>query len=151
MIGQSPEKFCKKWYNVFMVNKDQNQKWKQIFYSRWFLALLFVLTFLLIISYIRAYYQEFQVRQEISNLQEQLKSLESKKIETVEFLKYAQSSTFVEEKARTELNLIKPGENAVVITSGSELEVNRQEKTNMIKWSQVSNPIKWFKFFFITK
>ncbi len=151
MIEWSPEKFCKKWYNVFMANKDQNQKWKQIFYSRWFLALLFGLTFLLIISYIRAYYQEFQVRQEISNLQEQLRSLESKKIETVELLKYAQSSTFVEEKARTELNLIKPGENAVIITSGSELLANRQEKTNMIKWSQVSNPIKWFKFFFITK
>lgn len=133
-----------------MVN-SKDQKWKQIFYSRWFLALLFVLTFLLIISYIRAYYQEFQVRQEISNLQEQLHSLESKKIETMELLKYAQSSTFVEEKARTELNLAKPGENAVIIASGSEVDANRQEKTSMIKWSQVSNPIKWFKFFFITK
>lgn len=133
-----------------MVN-SKDQKWKQIFYSRWFLALLFVLTFLLIISYIRAYYQEFQVRQEISNLQEQLHSLEAKKIETMELLKYAQSSTFVEEKARTELNLIKPGENAVIIAGVNENDPDRQEKTNMIKWSQVSNPIKWFKFFFITK
>lgn len=130
---------------------SKDQKWKQIFYSRWFLALLFVLTFLLIISYIRAYYQEFQVRKEISNLQEQLHSLEAKKIETMELLKYARSSTFVEEKARTELNLIKPGENAVIIVGGNENDPDRQEKTNMIKWSQVSNPIKWFKFFFITK
>ncbi|MCX6780116.1 MAG: septum formation initiator family protein [Candidatus Magasanikbacteria bacterium] len=131
-------------------NKDQNQKWKEVFYSRWFLALLFILTLLLIISYVRAYYQEYQVRQEISNLQAQLHSLESKKIETMEFLKYAQSSTFVEEKARTELNLVKPGENMVIIANGTDSDTNRQEKTNMIKWSQVSNPIKWFKFFFIT-
>ncbi len=131
-------------------NKDQNQKWKEVFYSRWFLALLFVLTLLLIISYVRAYYQEYQVRQEISNLQDQLHSLESKKIETMEFLKYAQSSTFVEEKARTELNLVKPGENMAIIANGTDSDANRQEKTDMIKWSQVSNPIKWFKFFFIT-
>ncbi len=131
-----------------MVN-SKDQKWKQIFYSRWFLALLFVLILLLIISYVRAYYQEYQVRQEINNLQKQLHSLESKKIETMELLKYAQSSTFVEEKARTELNLGKPGENTVIIASGSEADSNRQEKQDMIKWSQVSNPIKWFKFFFI--
>lgn len=143
------EKFCKKWYNVFMVN-SKNQKWKQVFYSRWFLALLFLLVFLLIISYARAYYQQYQVRKEINDLQEQLHSLEAKKIETMELLKYSQSSTFVEEKARTELNLIKPGENVAIISSSSQAESNRQEKQDMIKWAQVSNPIKWFKFFFIT-
>lgn len=132
-----------------MVNSKE-QKWKQIFYSRWFLAVLFVLTFLLIISYVRAYYQEYQVRQEIANLQEQLHSLESKKIETMDLLRYAQSSTFVEEKARTELNLAKPGENMAIIASDSQKDINGQQKQNMIKWSQVSNPIKWFKFFFIT-
>ena len=132
-----------------MVN-NKDHKWKQIFYSRWFLVVLFALTILLIISYIRAYYQEYQVRQEIKNLQAQLHSLESKKIETMDLLRYAQSSTFVEEKARTELNLGKPDENTVIITSESETVVNRQEKKDMIKWSQVSNPIKWFKYFFIT-
>lgn len=131
-----------------MVN-NKDQKWKQIFYSRWFLALLFVLILLLIISYARACYQEYQVRQEILNLQKQLHSLESKKIETMELLKYARSSTFVEEKARTELNLGKPGENTVIIANDSEADSNRQEKPDMIKWSQVSNPVKWFKFFFI--
>lgn len=131
-----------------MVN-DKDQKWKQIFYSRWFLALLFAFTVLLLISYIRAYYQEYQVRQEIDDLQKQLHSLESKKIETMELLKYAQSSTFAEEKARTELNLVKPGENVAIIMSDKQSESNRQEKQDVIKWSQVSNPIKWFKFFFI--
>ena len=131
-----------------MVN-SKNQKWKQIFYSRWFLALLFVFTVLLFISYVRAYYQEYRVRQEIEDLQKQLHSLESKKIETMELLKYAQSSTFAEEKARTELNLIKPGENVAIINNNDQSESNRQEKQDMIRWSQVSNPIKWFKFFFI--
>lgn len=131
-----------------MVN-SKNQKWKQIFYSRWFLALLFAFTILLFISYVRAYYQEYRVRQEIEDLQKQLHSLESKKIETMELLKYAQSSTFAEEKARTELNLIKPGENVAIINNNDQSESNRQEKQDMIKWSQVSNPIKWFKFFFI--
>ena len=89
------------------------------------------------------------MRQEIEDLQKQLHSLESKKIETMELLKYAQSSTFAEEKARTELNLIKPGENVAIINNNDQSESNRQEKQDMIRWSQVSNPIKWFKFFFI--
>lgn len=129
---------------------SRDLKWKQIFYSRWFLVLLFVLLFLLVFSYARAYYQEYQVRQEIKSLKDQLHSLESKKIETMDLLRYAQSSTFVEEKARRELNLVKPGENAAIIASASQEQANRQEKANMIKWSQVSNPIKWLKFFFIT-
>lgn len=127
----------------------QEQKWKQIFYSRWFLALLVVLVFLLLASYLRAYYQEYQVRKQISNLQAQLRSLESKKIETMDLLRYSQSSTFVEEKARTELNLVKPGENMAIIAGKVEDNSNRQEKSNMVKWSQVSNPVKWFKLFFI--
>jgi cell division protein FtsB len=129
--------------------KDKEKNWKQIFYSRWFLVLLFVLFLVLLISYLRAYYQEYLVRKEISDLQAQIKSLEAKKIETVQLLKYVQTSTFVEEKARTEFNLAKPGENVTIIDSNNNGEVNRQEKQTMVKWSRVSNLTKWFKFFFI--
>ena len=132
-----------------MREVKNNNKWAQVFYSRWFLVVLFLLTILLVISYARAYYQEYQVRKQISDFQDELHSLQAKKIETIDMLKYAQSQSFVEEKARIELNMLKPGENEVVINSGTSFLSNRQEKVDMVKWTPVTNPVKWFKFYFL--
>jgi len=126
----------------------KNEKWKQVFYSQWFLLVLFLLAIFLIFSYIRAYYQESRVRSEIDSLHEEVESLEAKKIKTVEILKYVQSQAFVEEKARTELNLLKPGEKMAIIPSGSIKTDIGQSEQDLLKWSNVKNPIKWFKFFF---
>ena len=127
-------------------SKDKN--WKHIFYSRWFLLVLFALAILVVFSYMRAYYQEYRVRTEIDILHEEVQGLESKKLKTMEILKYVQSQAFVEEKARTELNLLKPGEKMAVIPSGSLKNNIGQPETDLVKWSSVKNPIKWFKFFF---
>lgn len=126
----------------------KNEKWKQVFYSQWFLLVLFLLAIFLIFSYIRAYYQESRVRSEIDTLHEEVETLEAKKIKTVEILKYVQSQAFVEEKARTELNLLKPGEKMAIIPSGSIKTDIGQPEQDLLKWSNVKNPIKWFKFFF---
>lgn len=126
----------------------QNEKWKQVFYSQWFLLVLFLLAIFLVFSYIRAYYQESRVRSEIDTLHEEVETLEAKKIKTVEILKYVQSQAFIEEKARTELNLLKPGEKMAIIPSGSMKADIGQPKQDLLKWSSVKNSIKWFKFFF---
>ncbi|MFA6424526.1 MAG: septum formation initiator family protein [Candidatus Magasanikbacteria bacterium] len=131
------------------MSESKNEKWKQIFYSRWFLLVLFGLAMLLIFSYVRAYYQEYRVRSEIDSLQEEVNDLESKKLQTVEALKYVQSQAFVEEKARTELNLLKSGEKMAIIPSGSLNIKIGQPTDDLVKWTNINNPIKWFKFFFI--
>ncbi|MFA6547874.1 MAG: septum formation initiator family protein [Candidatus Magasanikbacteria bacterium] len=128
--------------------ESKNGNWKNVFYSRWFLLVLFGLAVLLIFSYIRAYYQEYKVRSEINTLHEEVGNLEAKKLETMEIFKHVQSQAFVEEKARTELNLLKPGEKMAVIPSGSSKNDIGQPEPNLVKWSNVKNPIKWFKFFF---
>ena len=128
--------------------ESKNKNWTQVFYSRWFLLVLFGLSVLLTFSYIRAYYQEYRVRSDINILREEVRVLEVKKLQTVDILKYVQSQAFVEEKARTELNLLKPGEKMAVIPSGSFKNSTGQPEPDLVKWSNVKNPIKWFKFFF---
>lgn len=128
--------------------ETKNEKWSQVFYSRWFLLILFLAAIFLIFSYFRAYFQESRVRNEIDTLHEEVETLEAKKIKTVEILKYVQSQAFVEEKARTELNLLKPGEKMAIIPSGSIKTDIGQPEQDLLKWSNVKNPIKWFKFFF---
>lgn len=99
-------------------------------------------------GYIRAYYQDYKIRQEISALQDEVKLLEHKKLESMEILKYVTSDAFVEEKARTELNLKKPGENVMVVTNPEvekSLPIAGEGEGGVSPL--LSNPIKWWYYF----
>lgn len=122
------------------------KKWRTIFWSRWFLLITFIIAVLVIVAFGRAFYQDYQIRQEISQLQDEVKRLETKKLETIEVLKYVKSSDFIEQKARTELNLSKPGEQSAIIPSQLS-KFSGQPENNMINFKNLSNPIKWIKFF----
>jgi len=129
-----------------MPTKEKN-KWTAFFKSRWFLIAIFVFTVLVIFVYARAYYRDYQVNQEIAHLQDEVKRLETKKMETIELLKFVQSKDFVEQKARTELNLVKPGEQLTVIDGGATTANPGQENDKMLKLNNISNPMKWWLYF----
>lgn len=128
-----------------MVSKES--RWKKFFGSRLFLFVAAVIVFMVIFGYVRAYYQDYQVRQEITRLEEQARNLEAKKLELLEVLKYVKSDSFVEEKARIELNMLKQGERVMVVASSTAPNEHRQEKNNMLEWTNLSNYAKWWRFF----
>lgn len=121
--------------------------WKHFFKSKLFVLIVAIVAVMVTFEYARAYYQDYLVRQEIAYLEEQTEKLESKKMELLGVLKYVQSDSFAEEKARTELNLAKPGEYVVVVPQEVGAE-NRQENTAVLKWDNISNYKKWYKYFF---
>lgn len=121
--------------------------WRKFFGSRWFLLILLLAAISTAVAYGRAYYRDYQIRKEIVELQNEVKRLEAKKIETMEILQYVKSTNFVEEKARTELNLVKPGEKMMVITSGTQSE-SANSFRNLDYEESVPNPVKWWRFFF---
>lgn len=129
-----------------MASKGQNN-WRNFFLSRWFLLGALVIAIFVALAYGRAYYQDYQVRQEIKRLQEEVKKLEAKKLESLELWNYVQSPSFVEEKAREELNLVKPGEQVAIVPSLDQTAEVGQEEKNMLKWYNLPNPIKWWKYF----
>lgn len=129
-----------------MPTKEQRQ-FKRFFLSRWFLLIALGAAVFVAVAYGRAYYSDYQVRQEITRLQAEVKKLEAKKLETMEILKYVQSGAFVEEKARTELNMQKPGEQVTVIGGSAVSNTSGQSETDMVKSYNISNPLKWWKFF----
>ena len=120
--------------------------WKIILGSRLFMFVATIIAMMVMFGYARAYYQDYLVAQEIQNLQDQAKSLQAKKMELLEVLKYVKSDSFAEEKARTELNMAKPGEQVLVVPK-SEVKGNRQENNSMIGLSNISNYKKWWKYF----
>ncbi|MFH1947390.1 MAG: septum formation initiator family protein [Candidatus Magasanikbacteria bacterium] len=127
------------------MKKEKQSVFRRFFGSRLFLLMALILVIFVAFGYARAYYQDYKIKQEIRALQDEVKGLEHKKLESMEILKYVTSPAFVEEKARNELNLKKPGENVMVIKV-SEKEAKKLED-QPVDNSALDNPMKWWYYF----
>lgn len=133
-----------------MVRKPQQSALRRFFRSRLFFLLLVLLAVVVMFGFIRSYYQDYKIEQQVASLEQEVRDLQSKKLESMEILEYVISDAFVEEKARTELNMKEPGENVVVIDNQRTRPVvveEIQEEGRQI----ASNPVKWFYYFFNKK
>jgi len=100
----------------------------------------------------------FGGRQRFKELENEVFSLKSEKIQLEESIKYKETSEFIEEKARNELNMIKPGEKVYVISSPDSLiRVNKSVLSEKNDRSYLNNSRKddndpnwymWYKLFF---
>lgn len=131
-----------------MTRNPQPSTLRRFFTSRLFLVVIFSLLALIIFGYARTYYQDYKVKQEIENLQKEVGSLQKKKFQSMELLNYVTSDAFVEEKARTELNLKKPGENVLIIPNMQKPE-NGDGLSISISESGQKHPnwLKWWYYF----
>jgi cell division protein FtsL len=132
-----------------MNKTDEKIKVKRFFGSRLFLIIGIPLALLIVFSYVRSYYSGYKVNQEIAALERDIKTLEHKKLESMEILDYVMSSVFVEEKARTELNMKKEGENILVFKNENAYSARESYKDNSTG-QKISNPLKWW-YYFINK
>jgi len=129
-----------------MINSNRNNKsWFSRFYrSRYFLICAIIILSLVIFGYVRAYFQDYKIKQEIKGLQEEVNRLQTKKIESLDILRYVTSPDFVEERARLELNMRLPGEKVLVMPSAGDKQVSVDEEK---KAENLDNPIKWWYYF----
>jgi cell division protein FtsB len=123
-------------------------KWQTVFYSQWFLLVNIIVLVLVVYTTLRSLYYNYQVQKEIKQFQEQAKSLEAQNIKTSELLKYVRSDDYVEGKARVELNLVKPGEQMALVTFPSSSLEHRQPKPVVVEQKKLSNPKRWWNYFF---
>ncbi|HRY36984.1 MAG TPA: septum formation initiator family protein [Candidatus Magasanikbacteria bacterium] len=124
-----------------------NRQLKKFFNSYWFLLVMLVIFFVFSGAFIRSYYQDYQIKKEIEDLQKQAAEMEAKKLKSLELLSYFQSEEFVEKKAREELNLIKSGEQAAIVRDLEGVKKNGQPSNDVIK-SDLPNYKKWWFYFF---
>jgi cell division protein FtsB len=117
---------------------------------------LTISVFLLILSIglIRSSFEVFKGTGRMRDLENEVAGLQNKKKELEESIEYKKTEEYIEEKARNDLNLIKPGENIYVISgpgsegyseqkvlSGSSDHTKKGAKEN-------ANWYKWYKLFF---
>ena len=135
--------------NCSMTEEKQRSGVRRVFGSAVFFAGICVAALLLVIGFFRAYYQDYAVREEIGNLERQIDMLKKKKLASVDLLSYVASNDFVEEKARLELNMKKPGEH-VLVAHARGSDGNRESQTALTGQSQ-GNPLQWWYYFFPVK
>lgn len=133
------------------MREQRISAWKRYVYSPWFLAAVFGAVVILLFNVARTAYKNYQVEQEIERLQEEVKRLESKKLETMQVLKYVRSPAFIEDRARLEFNLGAPGEKMIILNTSSAAFVHRQTSSPVVEQEHVSNPVKWWRYFFATR
>jgi cell division protein FtsB len=113
--------------------------------SQRFLAII-GLAFLVIIIFplARAHSQKLMVEREIAEVKRQIEEFETQNQELKDLMAYLQSDQSLEEQARLNLNLKKPGE-AVIVIEDKPLPEKEIIKNDVTPGSRRE---KWLKYFF---
>ncbi len=122
--------------------ENKNKTLSKIFNSTTFLIVLCLVTVFIAFIAVRSFYRDYMVQQEIDRLKSQVESLEREKIQSMKLLDYVASKQFAEKKARTELNMKKRGEKAMIIKEDREKKDKNQKQAN-----KTPNPQKWWYYF----
>ena len=132
----------------YLLNEGQSAKPRHFFYrlvsSQRFLAIIGLIFLLLIIFPLaRSYSQKRLVEKEIEGVQKQIAAFESQNQNLKDMVSYLQSDQSLEEQARLNLNLKKPGEQVVVIEAPKGNAGTAPAMT-----TATGNFSKWWRYFF---
>lgn len=124
---------------------EQSSKSTNFFYrlvtSQRFLAIVgLAFLFIVIFPLAKTYSQRRLVEKEIADVQKQIDDFESQNRNLKDMIAYLQSDQSLEEQARLNLNLKKPGEQVLVIeekkplVSGDDGSATTAPSSNLAKW-----------------
>lgn len=142
-----------------MVNRIKKNNFKKIFFNQKFLAPVGLIAIILIsFPFAKNAVKQYKINKEISDFKKDIAGLQSKNMDLKNFVSYLESDQFVEERARLDLNLKKPGEEKTVIkidvlglslASSSEGDqiFNIPGRKKEEPRPEPSNPKKWLNYF----
>lgn len=127
------------------VKKKTQSVLARFFLSKGFVVTMIVVVCLVLYGFGRALYQDYRIKQEIRDLQDEIRSLETKRLESLEILEYVLSDAFVEREARQSLNLKEPGETVYVLApeggaSPAAIDIASDQP-------HLNNPTRWWYYF----
>ena len=117
---------------------------------------LFLMVSFLLYSLTASVYKSYQIELHIKNYERDNARIEEENRKKSEDYEYFSSDAYVEKIAKQNLNMVNPGEEVIIIpnesldTSGVVGGINSYEE-DVGTYSSLSNPKKWWKFFFDTE
>lgn len=109
---------------------------------------LLALCVVVLVSFVRVYFKDYELRREIDRVRRDVSSLEKRKIESLELLKKLQSDAYVEERARVELQRGRADEAVLVVPGQVVSSTDAQRLAPPTERRELSNPRKWWYYFF---
>ncbi|MBP9801976.1 septum formation initiator family protein [Patescibacteria group bacterium] len=125
-----------------MRDRQTGSIWRSIYNSNIFISVLLVILILSILKVGKELARRHQINKEINYLNQQLAEAQLNRDKLQDLISYLESDQYVEEQARSQLNLSKPGEKRVDLSLAPETLAS-QEATD-----DRSNAKKWFAYFF---
>ena len=125
-----------------MRDRQTGSIWRSIYNSNIFISVLLVILILSILKVGKELARRHQINKEINYLNQQLAEAQLNRDKLQDLISYLESDQYVEEQARSQLNLSKPGEKRVDLSLAPETLAS-QEVTD-----DRSNAKKWFAYFF---
>jgi len=114
-----------------------------------------VILVVLSIGLIRSSIAVLQSGKRLEDLKKEVRALVMKKAELERSIEYKKTGEYVEERARNDLNLVKPGEKVYVIvgqessgSGGTKVLSGATSKSKEKSQFNGTNPYKWYKLFF---
>lgn len=111
--------------------------------KRFFAIIALVFLLLILIPLAKSYSRKRLIEQEIKGIQQEIASFEAKNGDLKEMIDYLQSDQSLEEQARLNMGLKRPGETVAVITD-SAVSVSQTEAEDVIS---PPNWQKWWSYF----
>lgn len=122
---------------------------KRFFMSFPFISFAIILAAVWVgVSLAREILRNRTIDMEIKRIEAEAKTLEVKNLEVLNLVKQFEDADFLEKEARLKLGLQREGEKVVIINkSGTSSEVGGADNA----WSNISNPMRWWNYFFKNK
>lgn len=119
-------------------------------YARW--SFLFAATGVILLlvgmSSARETYQSWKVDEEIQGLRAQVDMLEGRRLHLLDTLHRLQSPDALDKEARLRLGLQKPGEQVFILRDAAQETIRTNTGLTAPLEEEVSNPSKWWRYFF---
>lgn len=111
----------------------------------------FVLLIFVSLALGKEIYRRYQINQEIKSVEDEIERLEKRNKELQALVDYLASPSYKEIQARQNLGLQKPGEQAVAVEPAPAASAQDNQNPAEPKEENLSNPHRWWNYFFEPK
>lgn len=132
-------------YSIYMGGN--RSFFKGLFKSGIFLLLTGAVAVVFLVSFGRAFWQDYQIKKEINQLMREKEKWEKNKLVSLEKLQEIKNGGFAEREARLKFGLGKEGEKLVIINSSAAATSSAKKEATASDITKF-NPKNWWNYFF---
>jgi len=132
---------------------------RKLLSSKVFFFFMVIALVALLLNFVRESYHKYQLSEEISGLETEVKRLEGRKQQLAGLMEYFEQESYLEREARQRLNLKKPGEKVVILSQKADADIENGQGIDNIsddntdlgqstENQETANYWKWWEYFF---